>query len=109
MLAAGRGATCDMQLAEHRSVLQALAILSHPPRSQPDRADADTRQACATDIADSIAAQGSGLIAPHATILKMLKVVTASALLHWHIAQPGVFLAMPPKTGGRASKSRLYD
>jgi len=73
-----------------------LAILSHPPRSQSLRADADSAQDCTIDIADSLAAQGSSLIAPHATILKTLKVVTASALLHWHRAQPGVFLAVPP-------------
>lgn len=80
--------------------------LSHLPCSQPRRSDADTRQACPADIADSIAAQGARLIAPHATILKVLKVVSASALLHWHRAQPGVFLSVPPKTGGRDSKPR---
>jgi hypothetical protein len=63
--------------------------------------EADTRKASTTDIGNILAAQGSGLIEPYATILKMLKAVTASALLHWHRAQPGVFLSMPPKTGGR--------
>lgn len=61
-------------------------MLSHPPRSQPRRPDADSLQACTTDIADSLAAQGSSFIALYATILKMLKVVSASALLHWHHA-----------------------
>ena len=33
---------------------QPLAILSHLPRSQPRRANADTRQACTTDMANSL-------------------------------------------------------
>ncbi|WP_218054244.1 hypothetical protein, partial [Stenotrophomonas maltophilia] len=85
-----------------------MAILSHSPRLQPRRANADTCQACTADIDNSLAAQGSGLIEPYAKILKMLNVVTASALLHWHRAQPGVFLSVPPKTGGRDSKPRFY-
>ncbi|WP_161770958.1 hypothetical protein [Stenotrophomonas maltophilia] len=72
--------------------------LSHLPCSQPRRADADSAQSCTTDMVDSIAAQRSSLIAPYATILKKLKVMTASALLHWHRAQPGVFLCVPPET-----------
>jgi hypothetical protein len=80
--------------------------LSHLPCSQPRRSDADSAQSGTTDMVDSIAAQRSSLIASYATILKVLKVVSASALLHWHRAQPGVFLSVPPKTGGRDSKPR---
>lgn len=58
---------------------------------------ADTRRrACVTHAADRLIAQGFSHIAPYTTILKMLNVVTASALLHWHRAQPGVFIAVPP-------------
>jgi len=60
--------------------------MSHLPCSQPRRADADSAQSCTTDMVDSVAAQRSSFIAPYATILKMLKVVSASALLHWHHA-----------------------
>lgn len=70
--------------------------MSHLPCSQPRRADVDSAQSCTTDIADSVAAQGSSLVSSYATILKMLKVVTSSALLHWHRTQPGVFLFAPP-------------
>ncbi|EMR0462191.1 hypothetical protein [Stenotrophomonas maltophilia] len=60
--------------------------MSHLPCSQPHRADADSAQSCTTDMVDSVAAQGSSLVSSYATILKMLKAVTSSALLHWHHA-----------------------
>jgi hypothetical protein len=70
--------------------------MSHLPCSQPRRADADSAQSCTTDMVDSVAAQGSSFVASYATILKILKVVSASALLHWHHGRPRVFLFMPP-------------
>ncbi|WP_271003923.1 hypothetical protein, partial [Listeria seeligeri] len=70
--------------------------LSHPPYPWRYQPSDNRKQTCVTHTADSLAAQGFNRVAPYTTILKMLNVVTGSALLHWHRAQEGVFIAVPP-------------